>query len=180
VVSAQPLIQFIEGYGVKPLREGQISGLNGLLLGYAAKRNIESLCLLATMPLYAVNLPNPKASKAIVDKLAKILSIAVDMREIDAAIEEMNKKMDIVAESIKDLFPGILQREPQLENKTVEDQLTKQDDKIPSHVLDRIEKLFSEAQKDKKKAYMLKSELDRWNLYKMYEDRFLSLFRDKQ
>ncbi len=52
--------------------------------------------------------------------------------------------------------------------------------KIPGYVLDKIERLFQEALLDKKKAVALKRELDRWDLYKAYEDRFLDLFKDTQ
>ena len=44
----------------------------------------------------------------------------------------------------------------------------------------KIEKLFRDARVDRSRAIALKRELDRWDLYKMYEDRFLDLFRDKQ
>jgi len=47
-------------------------------------------------------------------------------------------------------------------------------------VKDKIEKLFTEAQKDTTKANELKSELDKWNAYKEYEDRFLDLFKENQ
>ena len=50
--------------------------------------------------------------------------------------------------------------------------------KVPRYVMERIEKLFQEAKLDKKKANELKQELDRWDLYKAYEDRFLDLFKD--
>ncbi|MBI4974838.1 MAG: hypothetical protein HZC19_03435 [Candidatus Omnitrophica bacterium] len=46
--------------------------------------------------------------------------------------------------------------------------------------MEKIEKLFLEAKQDKKKASVLKRELDRWDLYKLYEDRFLDLFKENQ
>ena len=49
--------------------------------------------------------------------------------------------------------------------------------RVPESVLSRIEKLFQEAQKDISKVGELKLELDRWKLYKDYEDRFLDLFK---
>jgi hypothetical protein len=42
---------------------------------------------------------------------------------------------------------------------------------------DRIERLFRQAVKDRAKAYELKRELDRLELYREYEDRFLDLFK---
>ncbi|MCM8756611.1 MAG: hypothetical protein NC817_01070, partial [Candidatus Omnitrophica bacterium] len=53
--------------------------------------------------------------------------------------------------------------------------------KLPQSVREKIEKYFKEAQKDISKARILKEELDHWNVYKEYEDRFLDLFkRDKK
>ena len=51
---------------------------------------------------------------------------------------------------------------------------------IPGYIMEKIEKLFSEATQDKAKASYLKKELDRWDLYKLYEDRFLDLFKNNQ
>ena len=47
----------------------------------------------------------------------------------------------------------------------------------PPRTASRIEKLFRQASKDRSKAYELKRELDRLELYKEYEDRFLDLFQ---
>jgi len=42
---------------------------------------------------------------------------------------------------------------------------------------EKIDKLFEQAKQDITKANELKLELDKWNVYKEYEDRFLDLFR---
>ena len=52
-------------------------------------------------------------------------------------------------------------------------QLNRQDEK-------RIEILFEEAKTDRSKAYELKSELDRLNVFADYEERFLDLFRESE
>ena len=51
---------------------------------------------------------------------------------------------------------------------------------VPPYIMERIEKLFTEARHDKAKASHLKKELDRWDLYRLYEDRFLDLFKNNQ
>jgi hypothetical protein len=48
---------------------------------------------------------------------------------------------------------------------------------LPVSVKERIDKLFEESRLDIAKAKELKVELDKWNVYKDYEDRFLDLFR---
>ena len=47
-------------------------------------------------------------------------------------------------------------------------------------IMEKIEKLFRETRQDRSRAVILKKELDRWDLYKLYEDRFLDLFKDNQ
>ena len=150
---------------------GQISGLNGLLLGYAEQRGIEACCLLATMPHYAVNLPNPKASKAVIEVLQRALSARINMKMLNDSITRTEKKMARIEERIKDVFP-LIEEDIEIPNLETE--------KIPNYVMERIEKLFVETRINRKKARFLKDELDRWDLYKLYEDRFLDLFEEKE
>ena len=49
--------------------------------------------------------------------------------------------------------------------------------KLPQSAREKIEKLFQEVKTNISKAAELKKELDHWNIYKDYEDRFLDLFK---
>ena len=49
--------------------------------------------------------------------------------------------------------------------------------KLPLSIKKKIEELFSAAKFDISRAAELKLELDKWNVYKEYEDRFLDLFK---
>jgi hypothetical protein len=157
--------------GIRIMDIGHISGLNGLMLGFAAKNKIDAACLLATIPQYAIGLPNPKASGAIVDCLNNMLNISVDVRELAGYIKDMDQRMSIIEDKVKDVIT--IEEEP-LES------YTRHQAKTPDYIVKRIEKLFIEAKDDRKKASSLKSELDRWNLYGLYEDRFLDLFKENQ
>lgn len=158
-------------YRVKIMGGGQISGLNGLLLGYAERRGIEAACFLATIPNYAISFPNPKASRAIVAVLARMLNVRVDMSDLDIFSQEMDKRMRAIEKKIQEMFPTVGMEEQVAELDTKE---------VPKYIMEKIEKLFQEARADKKKAYELKEELDRWDLFKFYEDRFLDLFEKDQ
>ncbi|MFA6320542.1 MAG: PAC2 family protein [Candidatus Omnitrophota bacterium] len=158
--------------GLNPMDSGHISGLNGLVLGFAGKRNMEAACLLATMPQYAISLPNPKASLAIIEILQKIVGFKVSLAELNEHIKDMDEKMAIIEEKVKDVMA--------IETKEPEPHTSQNKKIVPPYVMDRIEKLFNEAAGDKAKAILLKSELDRWDLYKIYEDRFLDLFSENQ
>ncbi|MCX8205015.1 MAG: PAC2 family protein [Candidatus Nezhaarchaeota archaeon] len=65
-----------------------ISGMNGLLLEYVAKRSIEGACLLSET--YVIDAPDVKAAAALVKALKKILKIEVDV----SRIEEVARRFD--------------------------------------------------------------------------------------
>jgi proteasome assembly chaperone (PAC2) family protein len=67
--------------------------LNGLLLGVAKERNIEGMCLLGEVPMYASRMPNPMAALAVVKVLSKLLEIEVDTVELTRLAEETREKM---------------------------------------------------------------------------------------
>lgn len=165
------LRSLLRRYGLKLMEGGEISGLNGLVLGYARQRGIEAVCILATIPVYAVNFPNPKAYRAIVEVMERLLSISpgrIDMVELDRAIFEMDQRLSAIEARMREAFEGELQPEAEGGEKAEE---------VPQAVLEQIERLFEQARVDRKVAYRLKEELDRWGLFKSYEDRFLDLFK---
>lgn len=161
--------------GVEILQEGMVSGLNGLVLGFARRRDLNAACFLSTMPQYAAPIPNPKASREIVLTLGHLLNFDVDMTELDDAIEKMEGTMEDIEMQIQKTFSHMG------EGPEGVFQIGKGDeDKVPQSAMERIEKLFLEvAQTDQfhQKANELKAELDRWDLYSFYEDRFLNLFK---
>ena len=122
------------------------------------------------MPQYAISLPNPKASSAIIEVLCKMLGVHIDLNEINDYIKDMEERMALIEDKVKDVF-------------TIEEEYPESyphEKKIPGYIMERIEKLFTEARHDKAKASHLKKELDRWDLYRLYEDRFLDLFKNNQ
>ncbi len=163
-------------FDVEIIQEDVILGLNGLLLGYAAKRDIAAACLLGTVPPYAGGMPNPKASREIVHVLSRYMDLQVDMDEMDVAVEKIEETMASFEDQIQMVFMNM--EKDEMEEEGV-DQIA--EDKVPQHVMARIEQLFWEVtnERSKEKALVLKKVLDRWNLYQFYEDRFLNLFRQE-
>jgi proteasome assembly chaperone (PAC2) family protein len=162
--------------GVEPLNEGRISGLNGLLLGLAARRGIQGACFLATMPHYAIETPNPRASRALIEVFQRILNTTVDMTEIEEAVRETDKMLKDFEEKVS---TAIQQLKENLEGRKSEEGEGEEQQPEPHQLMERVEKMFEEAQRDKTKAVLLKQELDRWGLFHLYEDRFLDLFERK-
>ncbi|MDI6759091.1 MAG: PAC2 family protein [Candidatus Omnitrophota bacterium] len=160
------------------LSEGQVSGMNGLLLGIAKNEGFEGFCLLGEIPFYTIQIENPRASYALLRVLTGLLNIQIDFtalnEQIHAMDEEINKLLDYLKIGAENHGP-IGEEEIERIKKSLS-QLTK----LPGSVKDKIEKLFNEAKTDVTKANELKEELDRWNIYKEHEDRFLDLFKKKK
>jgi predicted ATP-grasp superfamily ATP-dependent carboligase len=159
---------------LKELKEGRISGMNGMIMGLAKEKGIEGICLLVEIPLYTVNIANPKASIALVEASSKIFNIKFDMAELlreSKVIEaEINKIVDYLKVSI--------QPEP-IDEEEIENLSNSLGEKtrLPDSIKNSIEKFFLIAKKDIAKAEDLKRLLDKWDIYKDYEDRFLDLFK---
>ena len=86
------LMSEIEGRG----GQGNITGLNGLLLGVARKRGIEAICVMGEIPVYLQGfpLPYPRASKSVLEVLTAALGIEIDMDRIAGFIEQSDSQIE--------------------------------------------------------------------------------------
>ncbi len=89
----------IEGRG----NQGNITGLNGLLIGVAKKRGLEGICLMGEIPDYLsrVPFPYPRASQSVLEVLAEILGVSIDLSVLD----DMTTQMEGVIENVYNQFP---------------------------------------------------------------------------
>ena len=78
----------------------RIAGLNGLILGMAKERGMESMCLLGEVPAYATQIANPKASLAVLRVLTKMLGIGLDLAELGQLAQQVDEEMDIIAKRV--------------------------------------------------------------------------------
>ncbi len=97
VATSDEVAQSLKAYDLVQGGSLQIAGLNGLLLGVAKERDINGVCLLGEVPMYATRVQNPMAALAIVDVLAKMLNIEVDTAELAQQASEAREKMKQVA-----------------------------------------------------------------------------------
>ncbi len=76
--------------------QGNITGLNGLLLGVARKRGLEAICVMGEIPIYlqGLPLPYPKASKSVLEVLTAALGIEIETEEIDTVIESSEREVE--------------------------------------------------------------------------------------
>jgi len=92
------LMSEIEGRG----GQGQISGLNGLMLGAAKKRGVAAVCLMGEIPYYLQGAPwpYPKGSKSVLEVLIRVLDITVDLSQLDEVIEKVEKNINDFLEKL--------------------------------------------------------------------------------
>jgi proteasome assembly chaperone (PAC2) family protein len=104
VPNCESLIPEIRGYGNTVLMsdiegrggQGNITGLNGLLLGVARKRGLEALCLMGEIPVYLQGLPlsYPKASKSVLEVLARSLELEIDLNQLDESDRKIQRGIE--------------------------------------------------------------------------------------
>jgi proteasome assembly chaperone (PAC2) family protein len=164
----------LQSLPVEILEDGRIGGLNGVLLGIAAEKGMRGACLLGETPQLFVRLPYPKASLAVLELFSQFAEIHVDTgeleREADVVDRELGKLLSNVERAIAEQTHET-QDEPEAWQVAPDD-----DDRLSPTDEQRIEHLFQTAQQDRSKAYELKRELDRLEVFSDYEDRFLDLF----
>ncbi len=97
VASNQQLTEELKKYDLAQRGNLHIAGLNGLLLGVAKERNVDGICLLGEVPMYATRMQNPMAALAILGVLTKMLDIEIDTSELAQLANETKEKMKQLA-----------------------------------------------------------------------------------
>lgn len=161
-------LQKIRELELEILEDGQIGGLNGLLLGAAYEAGLRGSCLLGEIPHVFAQAPFPKASLRVLEIFTAIADIEIDFAELAEQAQEMETHLAKLVERVERAMHS--DDEPEFDLG-----LTDEPGISPENE-ERIESLFREAAEDRSKAYELKKLLDRLNLFAEYEDRFLDLF----
>ncbi len=156
------------------LDDGQIGGLNGVLLGAAAESGLRGACLLGEMPHVFAQLPFPKASLAVLQAFTRITDIKIDLGELTNQATEMEQKL---GELLAQMQQELEQQTPDEDDEEIVPENPVEEENRSPESEARIQRLFRQAAKDRSSAYELKRELDRLGLYREYEDRFLDLFK---
>jgi proteasome assembly chaperone (PAC2) family protein len=120
VPNSESLIPEIRGYANTVLMSdiegrgghGNITGLNGLLLGVAKKRGFEAICLMGEIPVYLQGLPlsYPKASKSVLEVLSHSLKIEVNLDKLDELDQKVERRIEEFYQQIPSEIRGQLDR----------------------------------------------------------------------
>jgi proteasome assembly chaperone (PAC2) family protein len=172
-----PNLEELRRLDLEVLEDGQIGGLNGVLLGAAAESGLHGACLLGEMPHIFAQLPFPKASLAILEVFTAFAGIDLDLGELAEQARSVEEQLGELLARVEQQY-GEQQEEPGEEGEEGEYQPEPaEEEPVGAADRQRIDRLFERAAKDRSKAFELKQELDRLGLFKEYEDRFLDLFK---
>ena len=127
VATMPKLLRGLEKYDVTLLKQGSISGLNGLLLGAAKQRNIPGICLLGEIPIYTTHIANPRSAKAVLQILAQMSNLEIDLTDIDRwvkeTVEEIEEKIYQLKESFGEEAKELIDYFARLAEQTSEEEL---------------------------------------------------------
>lgn len=167
-------------FKVKPMDAGQVSGLNGFLLAVAKSKRLKGVCLLCEIPFYTSHMENPGASLEILKVMEQYLNIKISFEELNMAAAIIREEIKKMLEYFKQTSDGEDSPNP-ISNEDIEQfrNILSTQHIIPDSAKRQIEDLFSEAQEDPERVFDLKKKLDEWHVYPDYEDRFLSLFKER-
>ena len=164
-------LQEIRQLDLEILEDGHIGGLNGVLLGAAYDANLPGTCLLGEIPHVFSQAPYPKASLRVLETFTSVADVQIDFTELAEQADAMDKKLGRLMERVeRAIEERVHEEEPQYDLGIAEEKKLSEEDE------QRIETLFRQAAVNRKKAYELKRELDRLEVFADYEDRFLDLF----
>ena len=166
----------LKALGLEILQGGHIGGLNGVLLGVAAENGLRGTCLLGEMPHIFAQLPFPKAALAVLEAFSKIADITVDLTELSEQVKAVEEQLGELLGQLE----AAMGRTAAPEEESYAAEPAEEEEALSRTDQQRIEQLFRQATEDRSKAYELKRELDRLNVFKEFEDRFLDLFKKPQ
>jgi proteasome assembly chaperone (PAC2) family protein len=121
--------------------QGNITGLNGLLLGVARKRDIKAICVMGEIPIYVHGfpIPYPRGSKAVLEVLSAALGISIPMDEIDSLIRQSDSEIESVYEKLPPEIKEQLDKLKYIVYTKPSKPITEEDKK---KILQEIDKLF--------------------------------------
>jgi len=102
--SSSELLEELRKFGVVLAGDFYIAGLNGLLLGVAAERGVEAVCLLGETVKYAAKMANPRAALSVLTVLTELLGVEIDMAELEEFAEGTDKQIRQLGNEMKKEF----------------------------------------------------------------------------
>ncbi len=187
-----------ESLKLKPLTFGLIEGMSGIILSKAKEFEIEGICIIGEIPFYTIDMINPRVCYKILYFLKETFLFNISFEKIQQDIISMDERIKSTFIDLNEKAQMLLSQlqDSNKDNKknlyykakttndsselTFEELKKKIKFSLPESAKNKINELFKLSSEDISYAKQLKEELDKWGVYKEYEDRFLSLFIKKK
>lgn len=91
------IVKEFEKHGIQQMNSGSITGMNGLIIGVGKRKNITGVCLLGETSGYVVD---AVASKAVLETLAKILGLKLDLTGISKKAQDTKQLVKTIEEQM--------------------------------------------------------------------------------
>jgi predicted ATP-grasp superfamily ATP-dependent carboligase len=121
--------ELVEALGLSASRYEGPTGIVGILHDACRQKELPSVSLWAAVPHYVSLTPNPRAAKAICDRLAELLQAGLDTSELEEAIETYTEQVSEAVSSDPDTAAYVEELEERAD--AVEEQ-EEADEDIPS------------------------------------------------
>jgi len=95
------MLQKMKSFDILPMTDGQISGLNGVLVGIAPSFGMTATCLLGELPYYATQIPYYPASCAVLEKFSLLSGVSIDLEPLIQQSKTTQIEIDTYIEHIK-------------------------------------------------------------------------------
>jgi hypothetical protein len=87
------IINEFSKHGISSLDKGNITGMNGIIIGIAKRSSIVGVCLLGETSGYVID---AKASQVILESLCKMLDIKFDMSELEKRAKDTEELIKVL------------------------------------------------------------------------------------
>jgi hypothetical protein len=111
----------------------------------------------------------------VLELFSQFAGIRIDTAELEREAQVVDRELSKLLTNVERAIAEQAEEdhdEPEAWQVAPED-----DDRLTAADEQRLERLFERARQDRSKAYELKRELDRLEVFPEYEDRFLDLFK---
>ncbi len=99
IASTPELVKKLNASGIRTIKEGATTGVNGVLLAECASKGFPAVSLLAEAKQ---NYMDPKGAALVIEALKKLISLDIDTTELEKESLELEKKMTDVITKAKD------------------------------------------------------------------------------
>jgi proteasome assembly chaperone (PAC2) family protein len=113
----------MEELGLEPSRYEGPTGIVGVLLDACRNDGITSLSLWAAVPHYVSLAPSPRAALALVRRFGELMSIDIDLRELEQAANEYSEQVTEAVSADADTAAYVEELERRVDMLSAEDEL---------------------------------------------------------